>query len=329
MDFVLDLGLNSISIYHIDHHKSHAKAMKYLEEKGIYVMAPLFANLRAPKVHSESCTIYDLDLIIENFRLVHEMAQHPNTLGFIIGDHGDDSATGIMSQVWRACIRDTKAFLQLIQPTRRIPVGVSPRHSLSDLHRSIQYFSAGESDSGRADFCANQCYSWAGPSSFQVSGWKHMVELITQTTRIPMLLDEYGTSIGRKRPWDEVSCLYSPDMTGVYSGGFAYTLLEAGNGYGVVKFDRDTGRRRQKGGDYLNLKKRFAAVNQRSPIDTATEEVRGYEDWIGEFPVRDARWSAGGEVPSFPGSWEEVMQQLLPLPHGRTQGDTEDEILIY
>jgi len=64
-----------------------------------------------------------------------------------------------------------------------------------------------------------------------------------------MLLGEYGTSFGRRRPWDEVSCLYSPDMTGVYSGGFAYTLLEANNGYGVVEIDTDTRRRRQKGGD--------------------------------------------------------------------------------
>lgn len=323
MDFVLDLGLNSISIYHIDHHQSHAKAMKYLEEKGIYVMIPLCANPRPPKAHFESSRIYDLDLIMENFRLVHEMAQYPNTLGFIIGGHGTQNATtSNMSQVLRACIRDTKAFLQLIQPARTIPLGVSFEDSQREFPRSIQYFSAGSSDSGRADFLANQCYSWAGPSSFEISGWNYMVETVAQNTRIPMLLAEYGANVGWRRPWDEVSCLYSPDMTGVYSGGFAYTLLESNNGYGVVEIDKDTGRRRQKSGDYSNLKRRFAAVNQRSAVGTANEEVRTYEDWIAGF----SHWSAGHEIPPFPGNWEEVLRHFPPLSYERPFDETEPSV---
>lgn len=307
MDFVLDLGMNSISIHHIDPDKNHGRAMEYLEEKGIYVMVPLFIKLGASNPRSESRSLYNLDLIIENFRLVHEMAQYPNTLAFVVRSHSiNNDVNGLL----RACIRDTKAFLRQVHPTHGIPVGVTAQDSISSLHRSIQYFSAGPSESGHADFFANACYSWAGPSSFRISGWKNMVETIMQTTRIPILLAEYGSSLGRTRPWDEVACLYSPDMTRVYSGGFAYTLLEGGNGYGVVEIDRDTGRRRQKNGDYANLRRRMVAVNERSVEAIVQRETMAYEER--GFPERnDVRWEARDELPPFPASWEEVVRQVL------------------
>ncbi|TKA83596.1 hypothetical protein B0A55_00400 [Friedmanniomyces simplex] len=319
MAFVRDLGLNSISLYYHDPSKNHSRAMKHLEAKGIYVTIPLFSNLKALlakpknassfKPNSDTWPMYDLQLIKDAFHLVRELSQYSNVLGFVVTGHiiNRRHATK-MAEVLRACIRDTKAFLHFLQRNRHIPVGVSACDVREFVIPQLRYFSAG-APSERADFFANKCYSWAGPSSFQISGWRNMVEAIAQTTRMPMLMAEYGTNIRIPRVWDEVLCLYSPDMTSVYTGGFVYTLLESGNSYGVVKVNE--GGERVQGKDYANLKESFLKVNARSAEEVASGDVKPYEHWEGEFPPCDTTWEATPDIPPFPGGWEEVVREVL------------------
>ncbi len=233
------LGLNSISLYNVDSSKDHSQAMAHLEDNGIYVMVKLFNDLEAPtampknesnfKAKSATWPMYDNPLVTNAFRLVHNLSRYPNLLGFVVSGRCIHTPQTIpMAEVLRACIRDTKAFLRSLDGVRQIPVGVSADNSQIFMIPQVRYFSAGPA-AERADFMAKQCYSWAGPSSFTMSGWHNMVERIGPETMMPMLMGEYGAKVRKSRPWDEVTCLYSPEMMSVYSGGFAYTYLENGN----------------------------------------------------------------------------------------------------
>ncbi|KAK3068566.1 1,3-beta-glucanosyltransferase [Teratosphaeriaceae sp. CCFEE 6253] len=309
------LGLNSISIRAADASNNHAQAMALLASQGIYVLVTIFQHLQPPpaapshmssfKPHSHHYPFYDPRTLAENLPLLDELAVHPNLLGFVV-DAGrvNNVAATRLAPALRACIRDSKAFLRA-RRHRLIPVGIQA----SDIQQlrlpQLAYFTAGL-PSLRADFFALDSYSWCGPSSFRVSGWEHLVVALARTAPIPVLLAEYGSNTRRPRVWDEVLCLYSPDMTGVVSGGFVYTLLESGNAYGLLKVGADGRRVRTK--DYEGLRKRFGEVGRRTMGEvTGFAEERDYESWVGEFPECDSRWLATEDVPPFPAEWKEVM----------------------
>jgi hypothetical protein len=97
-----------------------------------------------------------------------------------------------------------------------------------------EYMNCGTDDE-RSDFFAFNDYSWCDPSSFTVSGWDQKVKNFTGYG-LPLFLSEYGCNTNTRK-FEEVSSLYSTDMTGVYSGGLVYEYAEGGNKYGLVKID--------------------------------------------------------------------------------------------
>ena len=172
----------------------------------------------------------------------------------------------------------------------------------------MKYFSAGPK-SDRADFFAQDCFSWCGPSTYQISGWRNLVEVAERATMIPMLLAEYGSNARSPRIFDEVLCLYSPDMTGVYSGGFVYTFIDTASRYGLVKIDGQG--RRVKLKDFDTLKERFVSVNYGDAADMAMNNIKPYEQWIGEFPPTNDTWQATSDIPPFPGDWSYMTARIL------------------
>ncbi|KAK4542268.1 hypothetical protein LTR36_006921 [Oleoguttula mirabilis] len=314
-----ELGLNSISVQNLDPSKDHAKALRLLEKEGIYVVVTICDTIEAPHLRSTTLPGYNNDfdttphysrhMIRKTLALVDQLAAHPNILGFTVS--GDSVNTPSVTKIAEvACIRDIKHFLHL-RRGRRVPVGVSAPDRLTLRLAHLQYFAAGE-PSERADYFAPACWSWAGQSSFQVSGWKHMVEAFGRASPIPMFLNGYGTNLVKPRGWSEVLCLHSPDMTGVFSGGFTYTFFDyAKTGYGVLALGEDGQRVKQQ--DFYSLEKTFRAVNVRLPEEVATAEGRDYEVWKGQFPPQQhnhTTWSATSELPPFPGDWTEVLQDL-------------------
>ena len=100
-----------------------------------------------------------------------------------------------------------------------------------------QYMNCG-SDDERSDFFAFNDYSWCDPSSFKTSGWDQKVKNFTGYG-LPLFLSEYGCNTN-KRQFQEVSSLYSTDMTGVYSGGLVYEYSQESSHYGLVKVNGDS-----------------------------------------------------------------------------------------
>ncbi|KAK4565832.1 hypothetical protein LTR86_003681 [Recurvomyces mirabilis] len=313
-----DLGLNTISVRHLEPDTDHSAALKLLEREGIYVLVTIFDGLhkRRNRWPTEDKTTpenyvrqqYNAETMISNFRLVEELAAHPNVLGFVVSGSSMNTVRDTkVAEVLRACIRDTKAFLHA-RGKRAVPVGAT----VSDLAMLrlpfLQYISSGP-PAERADFAAIDCYSWAGKSSFQISGWRNLVASVSKVTRTPLMLSAFGTNITQPRLWDELLCLYSPDMTGVFSGGFAYTFFESGNLYGMVKTQEDGFRKPAR--DFNRFRKHFKIINCR-----ATEELFSQTS-DAEVPALELqtlpsdRWLAGPQLPPFPDTWARVIDGVV------------------
>ncbi|RMY78283.1 hypothetical protein D0863_00798 [Hortaea werneckii] len=303
-------------------------------KKDFPLLLNIFSSIRPPPdpiVHgrvqfdatSDPKPYYTLTSVLETFPLLDELAEHPNVLGFAV-DAEVIVSPGLtpLATVFRACIRDSNDFLAR-RGKRAVPVGVATSQNQALQRQIVQYFSAGGSGSsseapstpGRADFVAYDNWAWAGKSDFQMSGWKNEVEMYGRLTHLPMLLNAYGTNVSQPRVWEEVLCLYSPDMTGVFSGGFAYTFFEYGKRkYGLVEIDAD-GRRKPRQ-EFNSFRNKFRRVNVRFEDELAVAERKDHEGWLGEFPeLEQGRngWRAEKDLPEFPGSWEDVMQVLQSL----------------
>lgn len=115
----------------------------------------------------------------------------------------------------------------------------------------------------RADLLQKNDYSWASPSDMQMSGYNRQVRYLRKdyTTfyfrligvfqietysdyNIPAFFSEYGANCNQPRDFGEIAALLSPEMTHVFSGGFAYEFWRGSNMYGLVK--RVTGKEAAK-----------------------------------------------------------------------------------
>lgn len=306
------LGLNTVQVTGIDPTLSHDNAMHLLQAHGIYVIVKVGERLRKPQsipnpATFDSSRYYTLALMRRVLRTIDQLADHFNLLCFMfVGSKVHNYNLSPMAMLIRAAIRDCKAFLH-VRGGRVPPVGVDVPDIVDLKLRSLQYFTAGPA-AERVDFFAHQCYSWAGESTFRISGWQNMVQVHRQYP-LPMFLSEYGTN-ATTRVWQETGCLYSPDMTGVFSGGCAYTYLEHGNGYGVVEISDDD-RVMRKEGEFVRLKRQLEIVNQRSKDEVFGDaECRDYDSWTGTFPPTNDRWNATSVVPVLQASIDKMWQEI-------------------
>ncbi|KAK3050982.1 1,3-beta-glucanosyltransferase [Extremus antarcticus] len=304
------LGLKTIQVTALDPTKSHHKAMTLLAEAGIYVLAEVCNKMKAPERNADPnfdpSRYYTLSLMRRAFRIVDQLSDHSNLLGFTVDAKVIRSRSVTkMAEVCRAAVRDIKTLLRLRQG-RVQPVGVHVSDIMDLRTPMLQYFAAGPI-SERADYFAHDCYSWASPSDFRISGWSNMVQAFTPYP-VPTFLAAYGTNIN-ERTWGEVECLYSPDMTGVFSGGCIYTYFEYGNWYGIVTVKED-GEVEFKQPEFWRLKEKFGVVNARAVKEVHGKEVKGYEGWTGTFPAVQGGWHAGANLPDLPATVEAMFEEI-------------------
>jgi hypothetical protein len=138
---------------------------------------------------------------------------------------------------------------------------------------------------------------------------------------------------------DEVECVFSPDMTGVVSGGFLYTfghtetkhgdtkssghandkddnsedeseadLDEDDSGYDLIRIKEDGTRQPKR--DFSRYQQKLADVgNKPSEEVVGQHEMKDYDSWRGTFEPRQLWWEAdAADVPLFPLEWEHVVE---------------------
>jgi len=223
------LGINTIFVDHAELTQSPERALKLLQDEGIYVLLELFTNIHPKDSHTVQAADIDLSRLYspikvrKNLAIVSQTAHFPNILGYSISQSSIyTSATTKLAALHRAAVRDTKLFLRKTG-ARQIPVGANMSSNQQFPLGSLRYMTAGSPEE-RVDFMSFAVYDWVGPSSFFTSGYKSLCEAF-EPWPVPMFWAEYGTVYhGRARVMAEVNCLFSPDMTGVVSGGFWHTF---------------------------------------------------------------------------------------------------------
>lgn len=329
-----ELGLNTVQVTALKPGKDYSKAMHLLANAGIYVLVTLFEDFQAPDhtvetgANLDTAALYTTDLLKPALEIVDALADDPNLLGFVVAVEAINRPDITkLAELYRAAIRDIKLWLH-DRGSRIPPVGASINDIAMLKRPLLEYFTAGAVHS-RADFFGTDNWGWCHRSSFQVSGWKNNVEA-SAAYPVPMYLSAFGARTGKKRLWEEVRCLYSPDMTGVFSGGCAYTFLECGNGYGVV---RARGREVVRKEEFERLSERFGIVNRRAQGEVFREECKDYEGWEGAFPETGERWHAKAVLPQVSGGLESLMLELkdekewllISADEINDRGDANDE----
>jgi len=224
--------------------------MNALADAGIYLVldvnTPKYSLNRAqPK---ESYNDVYLQYV---FATVELFAKYPNTLAFFSGNEViNDGPSSSAAPYVKAVTRDIRSFLSS-RKLRQIPVGYSAADIDTNRLQMAQYMNCGTDDE-RSDFFAFNDYSWCDPSSFTTSGWDQKVKTFTGYG-LPLFLSEYGCNTN-KREFQEVSALYSTEMTSVYSGGLVYEYSQESSNYGLVSID---GNSVKELADYTALKTAF------------------------------------------------------------------------
>jgi len=283
------LGVNTIRIYSVDNSLSHDTCMNALAAAGIYLVldvnTPLYSLRRdKPDVSYNSAYLQNV------FATMDAFANYTNTLAFFSGNEviNDDLTTPAAPYV-KAVTRDMRQYLGS-RGYRQIPVGYSAADINSNRLEMAEYMNCG-SDDERSDFFAFNDYSWCDPSSFTISGWDQKVKNFTNYG-LPLFLSEYGCNTNARK-WEEVTSLYSTDMTAVYSGGLVYEYSQEESKYGLGTI---SGSSYTPNADFTALQTAFK--NTANPSGDG-----GYNSTGGASgcPAQSSNWNvANNDLPAIP-----------------------------
>jgi len=291
------LGINTVRIYSVDNSANHDACMQALADAGIYLVldvnTPLYSLNRAtPDVSYNSVYLQNIFATIDAF------AGYTNTLAFFSGNEviNDDTTTSAAPYV-KAVTRDMRQYIGS-RGYRKIPVGYSAADVNSNRKEMAEYMNCGTDDE-RSDFFAFNDYSWCDPSSFTTSGWDQKVKNFTDYG-LPIFLSEYGCNTNARK-FEEVTSLYSSDMTGVYSGGLVYEYSEEGSNYGLVKIENGNVTTKD---DFTELKNAFSAT--ANPTGDG-----GYSSTskASDCPAQSANWNVTSDaLPAIPSGAAALMK---------------------
>lgn len=258
------LGVNTIRVYNLDPELNHDECASIFNAAGMYMIldvnSPLVGESLSSLAPWES---YYAAYLNRTFAIVEAFKNYPNTLAFFSGNEVIDNVkTGSTVPPYvRAVTRDLKNYISK-HSTRKIPVGYSAADVREVLWDSFNYFQCAEdgdlNDMSRADIFALNSYSWCGTADFKTSGYDTLVTGFTGSA-VPIFYSEYGCNTPSPRVFTEVSSIYGPDMTGVFSGGIVYEYSQEANNYGLVSI-ADDGTATLLG-DYYALLEQFAKLD--------------------------------------------------------------------
>ena len=292
-----ELGINTIRVYTIDNGIDHSECMDLLSQNGIYLILDVNTPRSSISREDPACS-YNSDYLRQVFATVDEFARYDNVLGFFAGNEviNTEASTNTAPYV-KAVVRDMKKYMRA-RGYRQVPVGYSAADIAANRLLVARYFNCGDEEDARIDMFGVNDYSWCGTSSFTVSGYFEKTKLYKDYS-IPVFLSEYGCNTAGERKFDEVSAIYSGEMSPVFSGGLVYEYSNEVNGYGLVKVvDFETV---EKLPDFDKLRGQFAkTVNP--------EGDGGYsEDYTySECPaIQPGIWDATNDLPPMPVKAEE------------------------
>ncbi|KAI9473554.1 MAG: Glucanosyltransferase-domain-containing protein [Benjaminiella poitrasii] len=285
-----ELGTNVLRVYEVDPRKNHDACMKAFSDAGIYLLldiaTPHFSvNRRVPE--------YDIHLYNAYKASVDAFVKYDNLLGFIAGNEVTNDKTNTQASAYvKAALRDIKMYVKKFK-SRQVPIGYASNDDEFIRDAIKDYFICGDAES-QADFFGLNLYEWCGASSFERSGFKDRTKEFEGYNK-PVFLSEYGCNLVTPREFSEVSAIYGPEMTDVWSGGIVYEWTQENNRYGLVKI-KPSGEAEALP-DYENLKDRIAKTKPKGiKMDAYNDDQKPSPN----CPLISENWKASAELPPTP-----------------------------
>lgn len=311
-----ELKINTIRVYTVDNAANHDECMQKLSDAGIYLLldvnTPYCSINRADPAPS-----YNAAYLQNVFATIDAFKKYSNVLGFIaanevINDVNSSSAAPYV----KAVVRDMKSYMKA-QSSRQIPVVYSAADIELNRWQQMEYLNCGDANS-KIDFFSLNDYSWCGnDSSFQISGYQQNVQQYGNYS-IPVILSEYGCNTVEPRVFDEISAIYSTEMSSVYSGGLVYEYSQEASNYGLVSISGNSVSTLQ---DFDNFKSQLAAYPDPSGAAGATTTRQA-----ANCPAYDANaWLvSGSNLPALPSAASAYISSGAGTPLGTSAPDTQN-----
>ncbi|KAI7891339.1 Glucanosyltransferase-domain-containing protein [Mucor mucedo] len=295
------LGTNVLRVYEVDPKNNHDACMKSFEDAGIYLLldiaTPHFSiNRKSPE--------YGVNLYNAYKNTVDAFSKYNNLIAFIAGNEVTNDKTNTPASAFvKAALRDIKTYIKS-KNGRSIPVGYASNDDEYIRDAIKDYFNCGDPDA-QADFFGVNLYEWCGVSTFEKSGFKDRTQEFENYSK-PVFLSEYGCNLVTPRGFSEVSALYGPEMTGVWSGGVVYEWTQENNRYGLVQITPSG--EVEVLADYTNLQNEINKTKPKGVKMDAYTESRAAPD----CPAITGNWKASTELPPTPsdGACECMVQNL-------------------
>lgn len=264
------LGVNTIRVYSIDPALDHDECMTMLAAAGIYLVLDVNSPIYGQHLHStEPWTTYTPAYLEHIFTVMEIFSGYENTLAFLSGNEviHDPGSEKTAPQYIKAVTRDMKAYSKK-HLKRQIPVGYSNADHLEFRNSLSDFLACGEE--GASDFFGLNSYQWCGDNTFEGSGFDKLVEDF-ENYPLPIFFSEYGCNEVRPRLWQEVTALYSDDMTHVFSGGLIYEFSQEKNDYGLVEIKANGDA--QVNAEFEALEEVFSEIPEEIQIPAKTKKV--------------------------------------------------------
>lgn len=290
-DIVLfkELGINAIKVYRFLPSLSHDAAFGALAEAGIYVLIGL-SNPYQCINRMRPYESYTTELVNSYVQTIDGLAKYDNILGVVASDVLINNAQSTeAAPVIRAVVRDIKRHMNRqyeLKGQRILPVGIGDEKYASSSTDSIDYFTAGDKNE-QIDFYSFTKYDRVEDSA---TYWDEVMQCFA-VRHIPIFVSEYGCNVSRPREWQETPALFSPGVSRVLSGGFAYDFIEGANHYGLVTANG------QKLPDFDNLKERLRDLPTVEDLSADDAEIVSGIEESGFPPVSEA-WRASSDIPA-------------------------------
>ncbi|KAL8717291.1 MAG: hypothetical protein Q9225_005451 [Loekoesia sp. 1 TL-2023] len=282
------LRTNTIRVYAVDPTANHDQCMQMLSDAGIYVIVDLgepknSINRDSPQWNEEIYSRYRA--VVDTFQ------KYPNTLGFFAGNEVTNAPNNTEASAFvKAAVRDVKAYI--VQKKYR-PIGVGYATNDDDQRTELaNYFDCGDAASA-IDFWGYNIYSWCGTSSYRASHYQERTQEFS-SYNVPAFFAEYGCNTKQPRQFDEVSALFGPDMSKVWSGGIVYMYYQEANDYGLVSVGSDD--KATKLPDFTALSSKIATVNPSGVAMASYSPTNKAQ----ACPTQGSVWAASETLPPSP-----------------------------
>ncbi|KAF2109351.1 Glucanosyltransferase-domain-containing protein [Lophiotrema nucula] len=228
--YLKELNTNVVYFFNQDPSRDHSACMNAFADAGIYVITFLEGLERG--WYFETIT-WNVAMLDQFKKVVDNMAQYTNTLGFYLSRSLATPYTGQYDPLMKAAVRDIKNYIR-DKNYRQIPVGYfASNANVTSLGYQKDFMACTDDVQTHPDFIGITLVSNQTTDCTNATSIEPLVELFKNTT-IPVFVGAYGcnnlqleaNAKNDTREWPETAVIYNQKTIEVLSGGIAFEFFQ-------------------------------------------------------------------------------------------------------